>query len=174
MVSEQKTELLLSTLTSPTCPMMPMLYVRFGPLLWNQWNILRDTWSQCTKVLVFTVLNVERSVYLKFFWMKTYRIYFHVIRQKNLDSSHVIWLGNKWQWHCLYRSWLKLPDFPPFSRIVQESAFYIEVHKLSDTLHTISTGLERKYVLDKQLLSILDAVFIDDYWQTVQRVHNTS
>ena len=77
---------------------MPMLYVRFVPLLWNQWNILRDTWSQCTEVLVFTVLNVERSVYLKFFWMKTYRIYFHVIRQKNLDSSHVIWLGNKWQW----------------------------------------------------------------------------
>ena len=24
-------------------------------------------------------------------------VYFHVVRQKNLDSSHVIWLGNKWQ-----------------------------------------------------------------------------
>ena len=154
MVSEQKTELLLSTLTSPTCPTMPMLYVRFVPLLWNQWNILRDTWSQCTEVLVFIVLNEERSIYFKFFWRKTYRIYFHVIRQKNLDSSHVIWLGNKWQWHCLYRSWLKLPDFPPFSCIALESAFYIEVHKLSDTLHTISTGLERKYVLDKQLCII--------------------
>jgi len=33
----------------------------------------------------------------------------------------------------------------------------------NDTLHTISTGSKRKYVLDKQLLSILNAVFIDDY-----------
>ena len=25
-------------------------------------------------------------------------VYFHVVCQKNLDSSHVIWLCNKWQW----------------------------------------------------------------------------
>ena len=46
----------LSKLTSPT---MAMLFVRFVPPLWNQWNILKDTWSQCTVRLVFTVLNVE-------------------------------------------------------------------------------------------------------------------
>ena len=63
----------------------------------------------------------------------------------------------------LIQKLIKATCFPPFSWIALESAFYIEVQKLNDTLHTISTGSKRKYVLDKQLLSILNAVFIDDY-----------
>ena len=62
LVIEPTMELQLSKLTSPT---MAMLFVWFVPPLWNQWNILKDTWSQCTVRLVFTVLNVDFQRLLK-------------------------------------------------------------------------------------------------------------
>ena len=77
-------------------------------------------------------------------------VYFHVVRQKNLDSSHVIWLGNKWQCKGHFHSSYENVRYNPVTAVVItlldfQNLYVISCNTFGDIFHTNDTAFIKKY-----------------------------